>query len=258
MGDNDFDPEKPIHGVRLSRPFYIRANEVTVAEFRNFVKATGYKTTAEAENGSWLWTGSQWEQKMDANWLNPYFKQADNNPVCCMSWYDAIEYCNWLSQEHGLTACYKINGLNITCDFSADGFRLPTEAEWEFAARGGKMSKGYAFSGSDIKDDVAWDLENSNGTSHPVGMKKPNELGIYDMSGNVAEWCWDWYENYSSSSQTDPKGPNTGSKRVLRGGSYLDGGTGGYNVDSALREGINPDQAGSYYGFRPVRTKVHP
>ena len=99
-------------------------------------------------------------------------------------------------------------------------FRLPTEAEWEYAARGGKKSNGYEYSGSNTLDDVAWYYKNSSEKTHAVKSKAPNELGIYDMSGNVYEWCQDWYGAYSSSSQTNPKGPSTGSIRVHRGGSW--------------------------------------
>ena len=101
-------------------------------------------------------------------------------------------------------------------------FLLPTEAQWEYAARGGNKSKGYTYSGSDAEDDVAWYWYNSDRMTHPVKTKAPNELGIYDMSGNVFEWCSDWYGSYSSAAQTDPTGPATGSYRVRRGGSWDD------------------------------------
>ena len=110
-----------------------------------------------------------------------------------------------------------INKLN---ELTGENFRLPTEAEWEYAARGGKESKGYKYSGSDVLDDVAWNPSNSSSTTHAVKTKQPNELGIYDMSGNVREWCADWYGNYSSSAQTDPTGPSSDSDRVLRGGGW--------------------------------------
>ncbi|MGM9868691.1 MAG: formylglycine-generating enzyme family protein [Sodaliphilus sp.] len=110
--------------------------------------------------------------------------------------------------------CYKLNKL------TGKKFRLPTEAEWEYAARGGNKSQGYKYSGSNTINDVACYSDNSNTTAHPVATKAPNELGIYDMSGNVYEWCSDWYGSYSSSAQTNPTGPTSGYGRVYRGGGW--------------------------------------
>ena len=123
-------------------------------------------------------------------------------PVEMVSWNDCQTFISKLNELTGAT------------------FRLPTEAQWEFAARGGNNSQGYIYSGSNTIDDVAWYTSNSSSTTHPVKTKAPNELGIYDMSGNVLEWCSDWYGSYSSAAQTDPTGPSTGSSRVRRGGSW--------------------------------------
>lgn len=123
-------------------------------------------------------------------------------PVEYVSWNNCQEFIKKLNQLTGKT------------------FRLPTEAEWEYAARGGSQSRGYKYAGSNTIGDVAWYTSNSSSTSHPVGQKQPNELGLYDMSGNVWEWCQDWYGSYSSSSQTNPTGPSSGSDRVYRGGSW--------------------------------------
>ena len=128
-------------------------------------------------------------------------------------------------------------------------YRLPTEAEWEYAARGGNASKGYLYAGSDNVDEVAWYSSNSGWRTHPVGGKAPNELGLYDMSGNVWEWCWDWYGNYSSGSQTDPRGPSSGSFRVSRGGSRFNDAR---SLRSASRFGYTADSR-FWAGFRPVR-----
>lgn len=132
---------------------------------------------------------------------NPSWTKADNMPV---------EWVNWV------TAQKFIRKLNA---FSGKKFRLPTEAEWEYAARGGNRSHNYLYSGSDDINEVAWWQDNSGDKLHPVGTKRPNELGLYDMTGNVYEWCSDWQAPYTSGAQTNPKGPQTGSWRVMRGGN---------------------------------------
>ena len=131
------------------------------------------------------------------------FKNNPQNPVENVSWEKCQEFIRKLNQ---------LTGRN---------FRLPTEAEWEYAARGGNQSRGYKYSGSDNVGSVAWYSDNSGETTHPVGQKSPNELGLYDMSGNIEEWCQDWLGDYSSGSQTNPKGPASGSHRVNRGGSWI-------------------------------------
>ncbi len=155
-----------------------------------------------------------------------------NRPAHQVRWYDAVDYCNWKSQQEGLTPCYTIdkntpdpNNMltsdtykwTVTCDFTADGYRLPTEAEWEYAARGGNQSHGYLYSGSDNVAAVAVCTE---GNTSNVMSKIPNELGLYDMSGNLYEWCWDWKGDYPSSPQTNPTGPVSGTYRICRGGFY--------------------------------------
>ena len=133
---------------------------------------------------------------------NPSNFKGNNLPVQNVSWND----CQ--------TFIFRLNNL------TGKNFRLPTEAEWEYAARGGNRSRGYKYSGSNVLSDVAWYGDNSGDKTHPVGSKSPNELGLYDMSGNVYEWCYDWKGTYSSSSQTNPTGPSSGSGRVDRGGSW--------------------------------------
>ena len=187
-----------------------------------------------------------------------------NNPVNYVSWYDALVYCNKLSMQENLTPCYSIDGSTdpddwgkvptssnttwnaATCDFEANGYRLPTEAEWEWLARGGE---NYTYAGSDNVDDVAWYTSNTNDTgTREVKTKAPNGYGLYDMSGNVYEWCWDWYGSISDSSAAD--GAASGSSRVLRGGSWFGNGN---LCRVALRSYDGPYSRNNYFGFRVVR-----
>ena len=150
--------------------------------------------------GKYEVTQALWQAVMGSN---PSEYKGDNLPVETVSWNDCQKFIS------------KLNSL------TGRMFRLPTEAEWEYAARGGKESRGYQYSGSSNISDVAWYDENSGSKTHPVGTKQANELGIYDMTGNVWEWCSDWYSSYSSSSQTNPTGSDSGSARVSRGGGWF-------------------------------------
>jgi formylglycine-generating enzyme required for sulfatase activity len=219
MGGTMYDGGKPIHQVTV-KMFYMSDHEVTQKE---------------------------WVEVMGSN---PSYFEGDTLPVECVSWYDAIEYCNKRSVKEGLTPAYTVNGTNVTWDRNANGYRLPTEAEWEYAARGGSKSKGYEYSGSSSVDGVAWYNGNSGNKTHPVKTKSANELGLYDMSGNVYEWCWDWYDSYGSEAQTDPTGASSGTHRVFRGGSWYDVAAG---VRSAFRNGSTPSNRGYILGFRLVR-----
>ncbi len=238
MGSSDDEAdEKPVHNVKLTNPYYIGKYEVTQKQFREFVNATGYKTEAERGDGSWIWNGSEWKKDANANWKNIFI--GDNRPVVCVSWNDAIAFIKWLNQKEGTNA-----------------YRLPTEAEWEFAARGGKnaSSNGNKFSGSNNLNDVAVNSNNSRSQTANVGSKQPNELGIYDMTGNVWEWCNDWYdENYYKNSPTqNPQGANSGSVRILRGGSW---GVDDYVCRVAFRLRDNPESRSNYLGFRLAQDK---
>jgi len=153
----------------------------------------------------------------DANWRNL--------PVESVSWLDAVEFANARSLRAGLTPAYAINGTgasrDVTWNRAANGYRLPTEAEWEFAARGGIVCQGnFVFSGSNTAGEVAWYWGNSGGRTREVGTLRPNALGLYDMSGNVWEWVWDWHGPYPSVAQTDPAGASSGSDRMIRGGCW--------------------------------------
>ncbi len=237
-GDAD---EKPVHQVELS-PFLIGKCEVTVGQFREFVAATGYVTTAEQNDGASVFVGKKVEVSPDASWRNPYFEQDDQHPVVCVSWYDAVEYCNWRSREEGLKPCYHGSGDGITCDFRANGYRLPTEAEWEYAARSRGKKHKYAWGNGEpyvngrpagnTRDEAAkreWGIDriwegydDGYACTSPVGSFAPNELGIHDMSGSVYEWCWDWYDEsyYANSPVKNPTGPAQGTMRACRDAGF--------------------------------------
>jgi formylglycine-generating enzyme required for sulfatase activity len=227
MGSNDYDWEKPPHQVKV--------NSFFMAEFPVIQEL--YKSV----------TGQ-----------SPSRFVGDDNPVEQVSWFNATAFCNQLNQLLALPKPYSGEGDATQCNFDCAAFRLPTEAEWEFAARGGVVeTHGRAslpgaspqpqFAGSDFPDDVAWYDQNNEYETKPVGLKFPNRLGLYDMSGNVWEWCWDRYGDYSEQPQTDPKGPSGGPLRVLRGGSW-------YHIAGssrvAYRSGNAPDSYGDYIGFR--------
>jgi len=191
-------------------------------------------------------TQREWRDVMGAN---PSHFKGDSLPVESVSWFEAVEYANRRSKKEGLTPAYSESGGSVTWNRGANGYRLPTEAEWEYAARGGKMSRNYEYSGSNNAGEVAWYCDNSGSKTHAVGQKEANELGLHDMSGNVWEWCWDWYGAYPSKAETDPVGAPSGSARVARGGGW---GSNAGIVRCADRSRSDPSGRNKNVGFRLV------
>ena len=237
MGSEDgAADERPAHRVRIARDLLVAVRKVTAEEYDRFCDETG-RARPKSRLG------------FDGSRL----------PAIDVDWYDAVAYCDWLSRLHGLAPCYSGEGLKTACDFGASGYRLPTEAEWEWAARGGRLSKGFRWAGSDDPLAVAWFGENSQGAMRDVGLLKPNELGLCDMSGNLYEWCWDFYgrDYYASSPETDPEGPPPGRPATPRGpehsrraGSWREGRE---SVRVAFRSLDNAGYPGDN-GFRLFRT----
>ena len=251
MGSNDgYDDNKPVHEVTITKPFYMGKYEVTQAEYEEFCS---YGSSS----------------------LSSSYGDGNNYPAYYVSWYDALVYCNKRSIAEGLTPCYSISGNTdpskwgtvptsrdstwnaVECNWNANGYRLPTEAEWEYAARAGDNTVDtLIYSGtSDVNElgDYAWYTNNSSSKTHQVGTKKANAFGLYDMSGNVCEWCWNCYKSsYDTTTDAgnDPTGALSGSSRVHRGGgwgSYA----GGASVSSRNYNG--PNLRNLSLGFRLVR-----
>lgn len=257
MGSDDLSDSKPVHDVTVSS-FYMGKTEVTQA---------------------------QWKAIMGNN---PSAYNGDSRPVENVTWYDAIVYCNKVSIMQGKTPVYSVNGSTdpdswdykpwdgkrsyilqssnsiikgtVSMDMNANGYRLPTEAEWEYAARGGKKSKGYKYSGSDNLETVAWYgikmsvIPSEDEQPHYVATKAPNELGLYDMSGNVFEWCWDWFGPYDCNVKTNPVGASSGEFRIMRGGAWYMS-AGACRVDIRAKYKSDVGNAGGT-GFRVVCTAV--
>ena len=189
-------------------------------------KPTHQVTLSSFSIGKYEVTQEEWEAVMGSN---PTYIKGAKLPVEHVSWDDCQTFIRKLNQMTGKS------------------FRLPTEAEWEFAARGGNRSNHYKYSGSNNLSSVAWYARNSGNKTHPVGQKSPNELGLYDMSGNVWEWCADWYGDYSSSAQTDPKGSSSASNRVNRGGGWRGSAR---NCRVSNRSGDTPSDSSDFLGLR--------
>ena len=252
----NIDSEGPQHRVRITRPFYLGAHHVTVGQFRQFVTDAGYATDAEKGEKKGAFgidsTTGKFSFKAEYSWRNPGFEQTDEHPVVCVSWNDAVAFCDWLSRKEGKS------------------YRLPTEAEWEYACRAGTTTRYWCGDDQEKLAEVAnvadatakakfpdWKFTISASDGYvftsPVGSFRANPFGLYDMHGNALQWCADWYgkDHYDASPADDPSGPSSGASRVLRGGSWGDGPD---NDRSASRTGFAPVRPERYLGFRVART----
>lgn len=254
-GDGDFD-ELPVHIVNVS-PFLLQTKETTAAEWdsvRNWALLHGY-TFANTGAG-----------------------KAANHPVHSVNWFDVVKWCNARSQQESLIPCYYSGAAvymtgedsTITCDFTKNGYRLPTEAEWEHAARGGsatrfpwgntithtmanyRSSSDYLYDASQTRSYHPDYETGSQPFTAPVGSFAPNANGLHDMTGNIWEWCWDWWDGnyYAASPLANPHGPASGSSRILRGGSWYED---AFYCRVAFRNGSFPSESYDDVGFRPVR-----
>ncbi len=240
--------DDPAHEVCLD-DFYMGKYEVTLGEFRKFIDETGYRTEAEWQDGCHGWEGKGEKKKKTFNWRNTSFSQTEKDPVVCVSWNDTYEYIKWLNNKE------------------RKNYRLPTEAEWEYAARSGGKKYIYSWGkggpSGNIADKTAMKkllgksdsggYDDGYAFTSPVGSFSPNELGLYDMSGNVYEWVSDWKsrENFRNSSRQNPRGPEKGTVKGLRGGSW--------NplpeiVRTTERRWAVPGARGAWMGFRLVHS----
>ncbi|MGI6301331.1 MAG: SUMF1/EgtB/PvdO family nonheme iron enzyme [Verrucomicrobiota bacterium] len=218
--------EKPVHTVELTRGYWLGKYEVTNGDWARFLRESGYDGADDGDS-----------DYMKHHTGGSNMPTGDSYPMVYVSWKNAVAFCEWLTQREREAGRLP----------QGYAYRLPTEAEWEYAARGGKNGRDTKYSGSDILNEVGWHSGNSASKTHEVGGKWANEHDLYDMSGNVWEWCWDWYGEYSSTSQRDPVGPGSGLSRVLRGGSWYGGARSCRVADRAKG---SPESAINFLGFR--------
>lgn len=261
--DNNRPPlkteESPPHRVSITRMFWMGSTEVTVGQFRRFVEDTKYVTEAEqfgfGDSALAKANKKTTDEMKSRNWRTPGFDAKDESPVTQVTWNDCIEFCNWLSTFEKLKPCYRLDPKTGWILLSTStGYRLPTEAEWEYACRAGTTAP-FSF-GSDpvMLTSYGWFNKSANRTARPVGTKTANSFGLFDMHGNVQEWCQDWFapDFYANSGVQDPLGPANGTNRVCRGGSFVSGPA---LCRSACRSSFQPLNRTNNLGFRCVRVQ---
>jgi formylglycine-generating enzyme required for sulfatase activity len=224
-----YEDEGPQHRVRITKSFYFGQYPVTLGQFLTFYHDANYKLEMERDRkGDYGYDDGKESEKRP--WA-PGFENGMDHPVLWVSWNDAVAFCEWLSKKEGKE------------------YRLPTEAQWEYACRAGSTTRYYFGDSESELSDYAWYHANAGSKTHPVGEKKPNAWGLYDMQGNVWQWCADWYggEYYAASPVDDPQGPDSGSLRVRRGGSWRF--TAGF-CRSAIRYSSSPGYRGDFLGLR--------
>ena len=242
MGKIDSGSKEVVHSVTISS-FYMNRYEVTNSEYCAFLNSMGNQT----EGGS-IWINVDGKECGITKWsTSGTFKVKDgyeNKPVIYVTWFGAVAYCNWLSEKDRLSQCYGQKDKRGNCDIKKNGYRLPTEAEWEYACCGEDLTY-------DKINNMAWYRYNSGNNTHDAGQKSPNKFGLYDMRGNVWEWCNDWYGDYSPEPVTDPGGTSYGAYRIGRGGSFM---TGEESLYRQKRSTFDPLKGYPDVGFRIVRT----
>jgi formylglycine-generating enzyme required for sulfatase activity len=225
--------EGPQRSVRITKPFWLGRHEITMAQFRRFVEAANYKTVAERDGlGGFALVDHEWQQSTHFFWSsNLGFPQTESHPVSNVTWDDATAYCEWLTQQSGWPVS------------------LPSEAQWEYACRAGTTTYFHSGNSEVGVERYAWVGPKSNGGPRPAGLLKPNAFGLYDMHGNMWEWCADWFglDSYAKGPLDDPTGPSVGSEHVIRGGGWI---TYTRRCRAAHRGHYPPDKRISYLGFR--------
>ncbi len=249
--------ERPQHQVVINKPFLMSATEVTIGQFRKFVETSKYVTEAEqygfGDSAEKVLSDKVPAKSRGLNWKSPGYVVTDDSPVAQVTWNDACAYCAWVSEQEQRSPWYRPDGKGgWLIAAHANGYRLPTEAEWEHACRAGTTTQNSFGDDYAELEQFGWFNKNAGGMTKPVALKLPNPFGLFDIHGNLYEWCQDFYDEkwYEKPQSNDPKGPSSGSLRVLRGGSWYNSAS---LCRSAYRNSYTPSSRSNAIGFRGVR-----